>query len=90
MKLRFPFRRRSTATSTCTLCEAPCGGRLRILCVREDCPARSRLHEMGFCASVEFKKIADGGALICQLLGARIAIGRELGQHVLVETVDSR
>jgi Fe2+ transport system protein FeoA len=90
MKIGFPFKRRSTKFGACTLCDAPCGGRLRVLCVRDDCPARSRLHEMGFCVSVEFKKVADGGALICQLLGARVAIGRELGRHVLVEPVDPR
>lgn len=87
MKLRIPFRSKKADAGPFTLCDARCGERLRVLCVRDDCPARSRLHELGFCASVELKKIADGSALICHVFGTRVAIGRELGAHVLVETV---
>jgi Fe2+ transport system protein FeoA len=87
MNIRIPFRSKKANAEPCTLCEARCNERLRVLCVKEDCPVRSRLHELGFCASVEFKKVADGSALICHLFGTRVAIGRELGAHVVVETV---
>lgn len=87
MKLSSFFPGLTAKAGPCTLCDARCGQRLRVLCVREDCPVRSRLHELGFCASVEIKKVADGSALICHLLGTRVAIGRELGVHVLVEAV---
>jgi Fe2+ transport system protein FeoA len=46
-----------------------------------------RLRELGFCESAEVRKVADGGAMICMLMGVRVAIGRELGSHVRVERV---
>jgi hypothetical protein len=42
---------------------------------------------MGFCDSAVVRKVSDGGAMICMLMGMRVAIGRELGKHVRVEKV---
>ncbi len=50
----------------------------------EDC---NRLREMGFCESSEICKVVDGSAIICSVYGMRLAIGRALGEAVLVEPV---
>src|SRR5690242_6868102 len=77
----------SLCAKTLTLTRARCGERLRVKTICSDCPDCVRLQEMGFCENAEFCKIAEGGAIICSLYGMRVAIGRELGGHVLVERV---
>ncbi len=70
-----------------TLCSAKCGQRLRILSLvacSEDC---LRLRELGFCEHSEVRKLSDGSAILCSLYGVRLALGRELGERVLVEPV---
>jgi Fe2+ transport system protein FeoA len=69
------------------LCQARCGDLLRVVSVCPECPECVRLRELGFCESSQVRKIADGGALICMLMGTRVAIGRNLGRSVLVEKV---
>jgi Fe2+ transport system protein FeoA len=44
-----------------------------------------RLRELGFHDRTVVKKIADGMAIICILLGTRLALGRELCEHVEVD-----
>ena len=46
-----------------------------------------RLRELGFCEMAEVCKVADNGALICNLLGTRVAIARDLGKQIFVEKV---
>lgn len=70
-----------------TLSRARCGERLRVLSICPNCPECVRLRELGFCESAEIRKVADGGAMICLLMGMRVAIGRELASHVRVERV---
>ncbi len=70
-----------------TLSRARCGERLRIVSICPDCPECVRLRELGFCPMREVCKMSDGGAMICMLMGTRVAIGRELGGHVRVERV---
>lgn len=67
------------------LAAARCGDRLKVLGVCPSCPSKVRLLEMGFCESAEVCKVADGSALICNVLGMRVAIGRELGTQILVQ-----
>jgi Fe2+ transport system protein FeoA len=43
------------------------------------------LRELGFRDHTVVKKIADGAAIICLLMGTRLALGRELCDHVEVE-----
>jgi Fe2+ transport system protein FeoA len=50
-------------------------------------PATQRLRELGFCEMSEVCKVSDNGALICNLLGCRVAIGRDLGAQIVVERV---
>jgi Fe2+ transport system protein FeoA len=40
---------------------------------------------MGFHDRIVVKKVADGTAIICVIMGTRIALGRELCEHIEVE-----
>lgn len=74
-----------TATTKLTLASARCGDLLRVRHICPHCPHCVRLREMGFHDRTVVKKLADGMAVICLLMGARIALGRELCEHVEVE-----
>jgi Fe2+ transport system protein FeoA len=77
----------SKSTPLLTLARAKCGERLRVTQICPDCPECVRLRELGFYDSAEVRKISDGAAIICVLLGMRVAIGRDLGEHVHVEKI---
>lgn len=79
--------RKSEPDHRLTLCRARCGERLRIVGMCPDCPDCARLRELGFCEASEVCKVAEGGAVICRLLGTKVAIGRHLARHVYVERV---
>jgi ferrous iron transport protein A len=68
-----------------SLSEARCGERLRVVGVRPSSKSYVRLKELGFCESAVVCKVTNGSALICQVCGVRLAIGRDLGADVLVE-----
>jgi len=72
---------------TLTLARAKVGERLRVLTICPDCPECVRLRELGFQDQMEVRKVTDGAAIICSLMGMRVAIGRDLGEHVHVERV---
>lgn len=72
-----------------SLSSARCGERLKITAVGRDSSATTRLRELGFCESAEICKVADNGACLCVLQGIRVAIGRDLADHVLVERVSA-
>lgn len=72
---------------TLTLARANVGERLRVVTICPDCPECVRLRELGFQDQMEVRKVSDGAAIICSLLGVRVAIGRDLGEHVRVERV---
>ncbi|MEQ1860185.1 MAG: FeoA family protein [Chthoniobacteraceae bacterium] len=76
------------ARETISLLEARCGERLRVIDLKRDCATSDRLRELGFCESAEVcKVVAQRGACICLLAGTRVALGRDLAAHVLVERV---
>ena len=77
----------STAVKPLTLARAKCGERLRVVHICPDCRECVRLRELGFCDMAEVRKLADGAAIICILMGMRVAIGRDLGEHVHVEKI---
>jgi len=77
----------SFSNNCLTLSRARCGERLRVVAICPNCPECVRLRELGFCERAEVCKVAEGGAMICILMGMRVAIGRELGSHVRVERV---
>jgi len=86
----FPIpRSMQTATHkpTYTLARAKVGERLRVVTICPDCPECLRLRELGFQDRVEVRKVADGAAIICSIMGMRVAIGRDLGEHVRVEKI---
>jgi ferrous iron transport protein A len=72
---------------TLTLARANVGERLRVVTICPECPECVRLRELGFQDQMEVRKVSDGAAIICSLLGMRVAIGRDLGEHVRVERV---
>ena len=72
---------------TYTLARAKVGERVRVVSICPDCPECLRLRELGFQDRVEVRKIADGAAIICSIMGMRVAIGRGLGDHVRVEKI---
>ena len=69
------------------LCQAEIGSKLRV----RDLPAQpavcSRLRELGMCEFAEIHKLADNGALICLVCGARVALSRSLGEQIIVEKI---
>ena len=77
----------SFPTGTLTLACARVGERLRVVTICPNCPECVRLRELGFQDQMEVRKISDGAAIICSLMGMRVAIGRDLGEHVRVEKV---
>jgi Fe2+ transport system protein FeoA len=72
---------------TLTLSRAKVGEKLRVVTICPDCPECIRLRELGFQDHMEVRKVSDGAAIICSLMGMRVAIGRDLGEHVRVERV---
>ena len=72
---------------TLTLARARVGERLRVVTICPDCPECVRLRELGFQDQAEVRKVSDGAAIICSLMGMRVAIGRDLGEHVRVEPI---
>jgi len=47
-------------------------------------PACEQLRRLGFCESLQVRKIANGRNLICSISGTRMAVSRELAQQVQV------
>ncbi|MEI6715825.1 MAG: FeoA family protein [Verrucomicrobiota bacterium] len=70
-----------------SLATAKCGVRLRIIAIHSDCKECVRLRELGFSETSVVSKITEGAAIICSLYGTRLAIGRALGELILVEPV---
>ena len=70
-----------------TLARAKVGERLRVVSICPDCHECMRLRELGFQDRVEVRKVSDGAAIICSIMGMRVAIGRNLGAHVQVEKI---
>ncbi len=81
MQLRAPMPSRGRRT----LDQARCGERVRIVALHPAVAASCRLRELGFLESTELRKICDGNGLICQILGCRIAISREVAAGIVVE-----
>jgi ferrous iron transport protein A len=65
-----------------TLSQASVGCDLMIQMV--DGPQCARLRDLGFCESLQVRKLADGRNMICSVCGTRLAISRELAEQVKV------
>ena len=70
------------ADSLMTLNQARVGCDLRIRQVAG--PACDRLRDLGFCESLQVRKLANGRNLICSVCGTRLALSRELAEQVMV------
>jgi ferrous iron transport protein A len=57
-----------------------CDFRIRFL----EGPACEQLRQLGFCESLQVRKLADGRNLICSVCGTRLALSRELANQVMV------
>jgi Fe2+ transport system protein FeoA len=47
-------------------------------------PACEQLRKLGFCETLQVRKLADGRNLICSVGGTRLALSRELASQVMV------
>ena len=63
--------------------EVGCDFRIRML----EGPACEQLRRLGFCESLQVRKLADGRNLICSVCGTRMAVSRKLAEQVLVSPI---
>lgn len=70
------------ANRALTLSQASVGCDFKIEVV--DGPQCARLRDLGFCESLQIRKLADGRNMICSVCGTRMAISRELAEQVQV------
>lgn len=47
-------------------------------------PACDQLRNLGFCETIQVRKLANGRNLICSVCGTRMALSRELADQVKV------
>ena len=52
-----------------------------------DGPACDQLRNLGFCESLQVRKLSGGRNLICSVCGTRLAVSRELAEQVKVTPV---
>lgn len=50
-------------------------------------PACEQLRNLGFCETLQVRKLADGRNLICSVCGTRLAVSSELAEQVKVTPV---
>jgi ferrous iron transport protein A len=60
-----------------------CDFRIRFL----EGPACDQLRRLGFCETMQVRKLANGRNLICTVCGTRMALSRDLADQVLVSPV---
>ena len=69
------------------LCEARVGVKLRIRGLQGSEKECHRLREMGVCELRDIKKLTNGGNMICNVCGTRLALSRNLAQSIMVEII---
>ena len=72
-------------TSMISLREASVGGIFKIETLSGG--SCERLREMGFCESMEVRKVSGGRNLICSVCGTRMAVSKDLAEDVMVTPV---
>jgi Fe2+ transport system protein FeoA len=70
-----------------TLEKARCGKPVRVTRLDADHEAHQRLCEMGFCENACIRKITHGAALICLVVGVRVAISARLAEKIFVKEI---
>lgn len=68
--------------SAITLSQASVGCAFRIRHLQG--AACQRLRNMGFCESMEVKKLSNGRNMICTVCGTKMALNRKLADQILV------
>lgn len=78
------FRRASDikTDSAMTLAQASVGCSVRIDSIQGS--ACDRLRSMGFCESMEIKKLSNGHNLLCSVCGTKMALNKKLADQILV------
>ncbi len=52
-------------------------------------PGCDQLRKLGFCETLQVRKLADGRNLICNVCGTRMAVSKELAEQVKVTPLES-
>ena len=73
-----------------TLKDVSLGEPVSITCLQGETGVCQRLREMGFCESAVVKKVADSGALICQVANTKVVISKRLANNIIVRRLDSK
>jgi ferrous iron transport protein A len=68
--------------SSMTLAQASVGCSLRITSIKG--AACDRLRSMGFCKSMEVKKLSNGHNMLCTVCGTKLALNKKLAAQILV------
>lgn len=68
--------------SAMTLSQASVGCSFRISDIKG--AACDRLRSMGFCETMEVKKLSNGRNLLCTVCGTKMALNRKLADQILV------
>ena len=50
-------------------------------------PACEQLRRLGFCETMQVRKLANGRNMICSVCGTRMALSRKLADQVIVEPI---
>lgn len=78
-------REKVVAEGPLTLSGVARGSRVRVVALTSEPAVCQRLREMGFCEMAEVAKLSDGGGLICQVCGSRVALSSRLADEIVVE-----
>jgi len=70
------------AESLLSLSQAQVGCDFRIKVLNG--PACEQLRNLGFCETLQVRKLSNGRNLICSVCGTRLALSRELADQVMV------
>jgi len=83
------LKKNDNLASECkTLNDVRNGTFVRIKCLLGEHGTCHRLREMGFCEQACIMKVAENGALICQVKECNVIISKDLAKNGLVENID--
>ena len=71
------------STVSLTQAQVGCDFHIRML----SGPACEQLRRLGFCETMQVRKLAHGRNLVCSVCGTRMALSRKLADQVMVEPI---
>ena len=80
---------RSKVHSLQSLSQAAVGEDLRIRVLEGSEAGCEQLRRLGFCESLQVRKLGNGRNLVCSVCGTRMALSRKLADQVLVSPVEN-